>query len=866
MGIAIASLLLWVSSATSVWGQAVPSEGDSITAQTLTDNSQLNAGSVGGGTGPLTVTNQHSSSITDTSAANATTGLSVALAPTRTSSAAAPSGVISANSGASTATGIAAQNNVTTSSAVAVQVNGASTAPVNVTSNSAVSVQNQGAADASTGAAWAVAAGANGSPSGVATPAVAGAISTTSSAASATGLQANTALANRTDATITSAGGRTNTAAINITPDQSVAAENWGVGVAKSGAACVGAACGISTGTTGTVGASGVVGATQSASGTSTAQGLTAQNQVSTDAQVAVTVKGRNYAPINVVVDSLTHLFNVGVARSASGSSVATGASGSGASTQPAIAASGAAQALGANVQNSVDLASAAKVRVNGDNYSPIDIVLQLAADLINWGTGLATSGDAQSQGASGGGTSTTGPATAQGLAVVNVVRMWADADVDIEGDNYAPITIQIHFRTNIDNRGLAIAQSGNTAAGRTQTAGSPSTVSGGASGGATASGDGYASTSATGGKAIAVSNSANAQIGSVQLSSADAGTPIRESVVTILNQLPPGIWRPRLNQNLGTTDPPAARSGLNSASGDSTARGLHSDIVQSNTQLVACADPGATCTARNSATLSSRVSDLPTNPASPKADPGGTSAVSGDALVNATPTPTPKPTGQQGTSQSGSSGRRATAPSQQFQETVTRTLAATGHVVVLDLWSNLPGRRLPPMPNPDIQTPGHSNVAASLGDEWPASDELPIPDLSGPPTLGIAPSSARLPRPAASADSVVEPDDEDVPLLGVYDFDPWSDWPQVEDLPMPLQTTLAHVAAPEALAEPETAVASPAEDGALPTDFRPAAAVALAFGVLAGIWRSRRVLRSWSQTARALALVRIGLSSLRFW
>ena len=125
---------------------------------------------------------------------------------------------------------------------------------------------------------------------------------------------------------------------------------------------------------------------------------------------------------------------------------------------------------LSANVQNNVDLASSASVRVNGDNYSPINMVLQLAADLVNWGIGRATSGDAQvASDGTGAGTATSGPATAQGLAVVNVVRLWADANVDVEGNNYAPITIQIHFRTTIDNRGLAVARTGNVLAGTGQ-------------------------------------------------------------------------------------------------------------------------------------------------------------------------------------------------------------------------------------------------------------------------------------------------------------------------------------------------------------------------------------------------------------
>src|SRR5581483_10882666 len=98
--------------------------------------------------------------------------------------------------------------------------------------------------------------------------------------------------------------------------------------------------------------------------------------------------------------------------------------------------------------------------------------------------------------------------------------------------------------------------------------------------------------------------------------------------------------------------------------------------------------------------------------------------------------------------------GRRATVPSQQFQQTVTSQVAATGHVVVFDLWSNWPGRRLPPMPNPNTQGPANSKVSVSL-DQWPGEDELPLPDLSGGAPAPLRTSTAaRLASRAASSDT----------------------------------------------------------------------------------------------------------------
>src|SRR6185369_6398577 len=80
------------------------------------------------------------------------------------------------------------------------------------------------------------------------------------------------------------------------------------------------------------------------------------------------------------------------------------------------------------------------------------------------WGAGFATSGDAQGGGGAGGASS--GSVSATGLQVFNLVNMWADTSVDIEGNNYAPITVYIRFNTNIENYGAAGAQSGAVASG----------------------------------------------------------------------------------------------------------------------------------------------------------------------------------------------------------------------------------------------------------------------------------------------------------------------------------------------------------------------------------------------------------------
>jgi hypothetical protein len=112
-----------------------------------------------------------------------------------------------------------------------------------------------------------------------------------------------------------------------------------------------------------------------------------------------------------------------------------------------------------------------------------------------------------------------------------------------------------------------------------------------------------------------------------------------------------------------------------------------------------------------------------------------------------------------------------------------------------------------------------------------------------------------------------------------VFDFDPWSEWPHVDDIPMPLQSMPAQVetAGQQVAASTDTAIAAPPDDGALPMDFAPAAVITVVLGLLAGTWRSRRTLRAWIASARrgnvrlpaiarAVALVRLGLGILRLW
>ena len=702
-------------------------------------------------------------------------------------------------------------------------------------------------------------------------------------------------------------------------PQQTASYTTGGYASTISGAACSGATCGSASSAPG--------GATQATSGTSQAQGLVAQNDVQTNANVAVKVGGQNFAPITVVINTITQIFNWGAGSATSGAAVANGTTAGSTTTTSggATAASGSSQATGAQVSNTVNLSSSAAVHVAGDNYNPINILLNLAANLVNWGVATATSGDAQATGA--GGTATSGAASATGLQAVNLVSLWADASVDIDGNNYAPIFISIQFNTNVANVGYAGSSSGNVAAGQPASAGAagsgsaPATTSG-ASGGATSSGSsGGTSSQARGGNAVAVSNSVDATSVSSQLANANGGNSITTTAMAqMLRNLPSGTWDPFVQQNLPDTAAPAVVAGLASSSGNSTAMGLSTTIGATNGQIAACENPGQTCSAANANSLSISMSDLTHNPAT-RSDgsargsgqgsggptngsdtgfgPGGTTAGSGFTGVNATPTPPPSSStgdndggsdasfddgsGSAGDGTSGGGGGGGVHRNTAFYSTnqVANQLNVDGHIVLVDLFDQWPGRRLPPMPNPLKTSVATSTVDASLAG-FPGVDELPLP-LPGAPdgdgasatrgSTASASAASGLRRPLGpSADQSTGEDGDLYPPLVIQDVDAWSVWPQSEALPMPMQVLpAAGVAASPAVAAPDTTAPLPPDNGAMPTPFDLAAFLSMLTVALRVATRHGRamlaVLRSWfNQRRRAMILLRLASSMLRLW
>ena len=447
------------------------------------------------GTAPAVVSNSNSATVDDKGAATGQSGL-VAAQTGPVTAHAGGSGLTDAHSGNASASGLAAQNLVQNGSQAAVQVGGANAAPISLGSTNTVVIQDQGAAAANSGAALAalVPNSTPGAKSAASTTAGTFSVmpvpvadpslpsSASSSDASATGAVTTNLIQNSVSSTLVAPVGTPS--AISIRQTQNIAATSGGQASAGSAGACAGAGCrpaGTAPLTSPVAGPepvpdprqSNLANAAQARSGAAAARGAIVQNAVDTRANVQVNVRGENHGVIQVIINSLTSIFNQGTAQATSGAAMA--ANGPAASpllpnttaASGAAAASGSAQTTGAVVNNNVTLHSAAAVTVNGDNYNPINIVLRLTARLVNWGVGQASSGSAQAN-STNGAAAQSGSAAATGLQAQNQVSLAASANVDVTGNNYADITIEVDFNTEIKNIGKALAISGSTEAGAT--------------------------------------------------------------------------------------------------------------------------------------------------------------------------------------------------------------------------------------------------------------------------------------------------------------------------------------------------------------------------------------------------------------
>ncbi|MBI3972713.1 MAG: hypothetical protein HY332_15665 [Chloroflexi bacterium] len=624
---------------------------------------------------------------------------------------------------------------------IGVTVGGESEAPVSATSSNRVTVQDGGLGLATSGEALAKGGSAGATPGGTpattttATTAIstvatgtAGPQGTQPTTVTALGLQTTNRVESTVNLAATPAGIATGTATgYDLSYTQRVGITTDGKASALSDGSCAGPSCPTSTpapaGSTALTTPAPMGSATLQGSGTTAvsgdaqAQGLTAQNTVNTSAEVGVNIGGKNTGVIEVLVDAVTSILNLGRADAQSGDAVALGGTGSSsipARSQPVAlssttvsgtpaapvqalntsAASADTEATGAVVSNQVQLRTSAAVRVTGDNYNPITIFLDFLVRLTNRGSATATSGSVSTTGQPGITTGAALPVYAQsgdvratGLVAQNVVDLWASVLVDITGSNYAPITIRVRFDTLIDNQGDASASSGTTRS----TGGTSSTNSRSGDGGGTSSEQSTQSTSqpaSNGGPA------ASAERGSVSATGITGTTADSGSVVGLglLSQMTAN------NEQVSVVNGPEPdkRKAINAA--------------------------GYTYTAF-----------------------GWVDVRSGDAIAGPTPTPTMVPVaategGGGGRLDDRTSRRPSPTPVVQSQKLsfVQEQMRVSGALSKIDPWGGWPARERPWMPGQTLspaETP-REKAQGTLAevdpwDGWPGRLRPPMPDLS---------------------------------------------------------------------------------------------------------------------------------------
>jgi hypothetical protein len=447
-------------------------------------NQQVSVVAAPVGSSSESAANTNNATVDDKGSATGQSGLAAA----QTGSGTGPTGgPASAKSGGASATGLTAENVVTNGSQAVVSVGGENSGTISIQDSNTVVVQNQGGAAANSGGALANIAPTPVPSTGAVIAATQGSSSIASPVADASpngsqrsadavsaGPVVTNGVQNSTSSSLVGAVGTPT--AMTIAQTQKFAATSGGQAGATSTGACAGSDCPPASGASSVPSAAPVPvptslqpgggASSQAQSGGATAQGAAVQNVVNTNANVHVTIGGDNHGLIQIIINTITGIFNQGTAVASSGGTTAENAPGSGLAAQPATgadAASGNAQATGAVVSNNVGLQSSANVHVDGDNHNPITIVLHLATSLFNWGFGQATSGNAQANGGSGNGSASAGSgwAAAAGLLALNQVNLGASANVDITGNNYADIIIMLDFDTQIQNIGKAVAISG---------------------------------------------------------------------------------------------------------------------------------------------------------------------------------------------------------------------------------------------------------------------------------------------------------------------------------------------------------------------------------------------------------------------
>jgi hypothetical protein len=170
---------------------------------------------------------------------------------------------------------------------------------------------------------------------------------------------------------------------------------------------------------------------------TVSARGLDASNNVRQQASGTVRVAGSNFAPINVAVEIVTRVVDLGTAL----------VNGIGRTIGDTVAA-----VTGGASNQRATLDQNTTVTVMGDNRTPIDVFVDYVVRLFASGRATATAGRDGS---------TDGRASALGMWAQNSVDLSARVLVDVRGSNYAPIRLHVRLVTEIEDRGSAEASAG---------------------------------------------------------------------------------------------------------------------------------------------------------------------------------------------------------------------------------------------------------------------------------------------------------------------------------------------------------------------------------------------------------------------
>ena len=380
-------------------------------------------------------------------------------------------------------------------------------------------------------------------------------------------------------------------------------------------------------------------------------------------------------------------------------------------------------------------------------------------------------------------------------------------------------------------------------------------------------------SISARGGDTTAIGATVDAAVASIQVSSANGSKPITSTAIAqMLRNLPTGDWNPFAQQIAPETTLPTLVDGTASGAGDSTAMGLRSTIAQTNTQIAVCKDPTVNCIAANLADLSIVKRDMPPTwpPSTSTGGPAPGRHRGARRLHRRAMRPPRRPpekatlptrmgTGPAAAARGGGRPPRPATPAPRSRQ----QLAPDGRIVLVDLWNQWPGRRLPPMPGQNSQSPYGSDVDVTFN-LFPGAGELPLPEpaaqeaAASGPTRPVASSLTRRP----SADVAAEADEE-YPVLLIRDVETWG-WPALQALPLPGQL-LPAVAAPSAPVAEVPAIlpaAAPPDAGVVSVDFGVAAVLSAAMGALAGLRRGRALaLATLLAVVRPLTTIRLQLN-----